>query len=599
MFTLLYILVFIIFIPTIYLLYVEVEFLSDLKRREKLYNKMAIFTIGKRLTAFTIEKTEYVEANVAMSMGSIRRFLFWVLRLVYKTNVHRKVLMDLARRELVVRIKKAAQGSDYVVNLHVDNFCLSKGIVILHAYGTSVKLHQDTLSLYHIPEELPPLSRYTNIATLLYQFIYPMFVIIAILASIYATHELYRIEALSAINSHYENVLWNYMKTSSYIEDRNLKPHLLETENSMRQVLKSLPTGDLLVGYDPELYLEDDTTELAYILPTAKIITTKGVVNEMDSENEVAFFLAYMLGHLKNQEHIKNLNEELVDQYLLIKAFGEDSFIAKLGVRLTPFYYVTFNEQQELDAIKFALDVVNQKYGGIGLRDEYIDLFINTEFGKARKVNVDKLRTLLSQYSESKPVPISYIVDEPIVTKQPLYFGKIFASNDELDELFKDFNTQYTDGLNKYLKAANFIPNLMNPANLVTKDQVVYGNQMLKYGNDLLDYYEPYLDGIVNEFSVKIAADIAKINDSDRQKILKANWERQMSYSTNIASSYFARDRLVLQSLGGLMSFLNKRVGKYSLQGGTLVFLYSNDQQNYDVLINRAINQYNGPLPTN
>lgn len=557
-----------------------------------------VLTVGKKLTAFTIEKTTFISASVVMNMSYIRRFIFWIIRFFYRANTHNKILFDVARRKLMVRLKAKCNDCDYIVNLHVDNAFLSRKTVILHAYANTIKLYKDTLGLYHIPEgNVPSSTIFTTTRVLLGQLVIPLLLVFGMLFLISNKNEYYQQQALDQVDGHFEQVVWNYLKTSSFIESRNLKIYLLDTEASMSRILTNLPVNKIWAAYDPEVFLVDDEDTKAYILPSAKIVIYRGLLRKIRSKNELAFLLSYLLAHLENSNHIKNLGSDLVDPYMFINMLGDNSFLAKWIVRFTPFYYVSYTKEQELEAIKVGLETTQAMYSGIGSRVDYLNIFNHTDLGLSKGIAQESLKELVDSYPESKLVSLDFILDEPTIQQAVVQLTKTTEETKSFDDIINDFNRQYVEMLNKYLDSMKFLPGLTNPRNLATEAQLNYNLELIKYGNNVVTYYTKFEDDLVNKYNKLIGDELNKIQERDKKTLYNSLWIRQLNQLQAVTKFYFDRDKLLLKSFLGEVNFLKKRVGRYYLKEDVLIFSSPNDQANYNNLMERIRSEMNQKPP--
>ena len=115
-----------------------------------------------------------------------------------------------------------------------------------------------------------------------------------------------------------------------------------------------------------EFRVEIDTSDVAnaMALPGGLIIVTEGLLNQVESENELAFVLGHELGHFRNRDHLRALGRGIVLSLFFTVTAGGD--VSGLGIKVSDLALRGFSRTQELDADAFGLDVVHAHYGHVG-----------------------------------------------------------------------------------------------------------------------------------------------------------------------------------------------------------------------------------------
>lgn len=152
---------------------------------------------------------------------------------------------------------------------------------------------------------------------------------------------------------------------------RNWLPGDIETvAPSDERLYRTQSLVDRLVAHWPEtpyeIRVEIDTSELANAVafPGGLIVVTEGLLDEVESENELAFVLGHELGHFRNRDHLRALGRGVMFSLLYTVIIGQDP--AGLGVRISDLAVRSFNRTQESAADAFGLAVVNAEYGHVG-----------------------------------------------------------------------------------------------------------------------------------------------------------------------------------------------------------------------------------------
>ena len=115
--------------------------------------------------------------------------------------------------------------------------------------------------------------------------------------------------------------------------------------------------------YTFRVEIDDSEVANAMALPGGLIVVTQGLLDEVQSENELAFVLGHELGHYRNRDHIRALGRAIVLGMFFAVASGGD--IANLGINVTDLALRGFNRKQELAADEFGLAMVYTHYGHV------------------------------------------------------------------------------------------------------------------------------------------------------------------------------------------------------------------------------------------
>ncbi|MFC1631986.1 M48 family metallopeptidase [Candidatus Omnitrophota bacterium] len=124
-------------------------------------------------------------------------------------------------------------------------------------------------------------------------------------------------------------------------------------------------------------YYPDDSTRFtvrihqspdinALAIPGNYILVFSGLLEEVNSENELAMVLAHELGHFAQRDHLRGLGRGLVLVFISGIVFGADSAIADFTQRTLLTADLRFSRQQEAAADSFALKLLHHKYGHVG-----------------------------------------------------------------------------------------------------------------------------------------------------------------------------------------------------------------------------------------
>lgn len=116
--------------------------------------------------------------------------------------------------------------------------------------------------------------------------------------------------------------------------------------------------------YEFRLAISDESAPNALAFPGGLIVVTRGLLDGVESENELAFVLAHELGHFRNRDHLRGLGRSAAIGLVIgtLTSGGSGGFgfgVADLALR-------GFGREQESDADRFALEIMFAEYGHVG-----------------------------------------------------------------------------------------------------------------------------------------------------------------------------------------------------------------------------------------
>lgn len=165
-------------------------------------------------------------------------------------------------------------------------------------------------------------------------------------------------------------------------------------------------------------YVSDNPEVNALALPGGNVLIFSGLLEEIESENELSMILAHEIGHFINRDHLRGLGRGLVLVAISAVFFGTDSAVADLTQRILLTTDLKFSRRQELAADKFAIRLLNKKYGHIagscdffervkGKRGETRFLkFLSTHPASADRINLIETEIREKGYLSGDKVPL-------------------------------------------------------------------------------------------------------------------------------------------------------------------------------------------------
>lgn len=115
--------------------------------------------------------------------------------------------------------------------------------------------------------------------------------------------------------------------------------------------------------YEFRVEIDDSDVANAMALPGGLIIVTQGLLDEVESENELAFVLGHELGHFRNRDHIRALGRGIVLSMFIAATTGGD--VSTLSLSAADVALRGFSRRQESRADEFGLELVYTQYGHV------------------------------------------------------------------------------------------------------------------------------------------------------------------------------------------------------------------------------------------
>lgn len=129
--------------------------------------------------------------------------------------------------------------------------------------------------------------------------------------------------------------------------------------------------------YEFRIEIDDSDVANAMALPGGLIIVTQGLLDQVESENELAFVLGHELGHFRNRDHLRALGRGVVMSLFFVVITGND--VAGLGIKATDITLRGFGRKQESKADEFGLAIVHSEYGHVNQASRLFERWIEKD----------------------------------------------------------------------------------------------------------------------------------------------------------------------------------------------------------------------------
>jgi predicted Zn-dependent protease len=128
-------------------------------------------------------------------------------------------------------------------------------------------------------------------------------------------------------------------------------------------ILNGLLAKSDLADVPMKLVYSDDKQVNAFAVPGNRIIVTKGLFEQAESENELAMILAHELGHFAHRDHLKGFGRTFILGILTSLIFQSEE-VAQLIGRFFDNVVLSYSREQEYRADKYGVELVNKVYQG-------------------------------------------------------------------------------------------------------------------------------------------------------------------------------------------------------------------------------------------
>ena len=115
-----------------------------------------------------------------------------------------------------------------------------------------------------------------------------------------------------------------------------------------------------------KVYIKNSNEVNAFAVPGGYIIVLNGLLNKIESENELAYVLGHEIGHFAHKDQLKDFGRSFILLFISQAFFGQDNPINKLSNNFFSLSEKRFSQSQEIDADLFALQLLDKTYNHVG-----------------------------------------------------------------------------------------------------------------------------------------------------------------------------------------------------------------------------------------
>ncbi|MCE2992039.1 MAG: M48 family metalloprotease [Candidatus Jidaibacter sp.] len=553
-----------------------------------------VLAAGHKLKSFTIEKTELIYASHTISIDF---FSYCIALLLGFLGLNNSTVYSLYTNYAKIlcygKLRSQASGAHYIVNTRECIKKVSGRVMSVFVYGNSVYRYEGTLPIYTLNVqkigETKSVSKAPVLRMLSHGFM--AFVMVFTLLKAFSMYLSFHLVENFSIQD--EKVLWSYMNESAVGERPDIDD-VLKAEAELQSIIDEMPKELVSSKYNFKVHVSMDESVNASLYPAGNIVLTKGFVERLKYRNQAVFALAHMVKHYNNGDHIKALRDKIINLKIITKLFGENNFIGKLLVWRSDFDK-EYPAKQEIEADKFALDVLNYEFASASgadvfeedfynITNAYIKLFSTHPFSPDRS-DAAKNYITEQQMGMGREIPLKYVIENTSAPNK-ITPGELTV-NDQFMDLFGKYRAEM--GL-KYQEYQNFLVpfnNILQISNKLTLAELNRKKQLLDKASFEIVKYKEDFKNIIKHHDLKITDLINFQQDAEQKRILTSLWQKEKNAVLQLVNFYIDRDRKILENQSILVQFLTSRFGSYKVTDQGIQFQTNKEKSDYRTLQGR------------
>lgn len=126
--------------------------------------------------------------------------------------------------------------------------------------------------------------------------------------------------------------------------------------------LSTIPESSGLPRYQFKILLSDTPEVNAIAIPGGHIIVFSGLIQKVESENELAMIVYHELGHFAHRDHLRGLGRGLSLTVASMILFGSDSAANDVIAKTLISFQANYSQAQESAADQFGIEMLNRYY---------------------------------------------------------------------------------------------------------------------------------------------------------------------------------------------------------------------------------------------
>ncbi len=178
--------------------------------------------------------------------------------------------------------------------------------------------------------------------------------------------------AAGFISPEMEAVIFSSMRVSgaAVFEKKKEEPRQLE----LQRLLDELGRCNA-VGYPLQINIVPSKEANAFAFPGGRIMVLEGLLENVQSENGLAFVLAHEMAHFKNRDHLRGMGRGLVFTALSALLTGAGSDLTLFFAPTLGIGQARYSQEREslADSLGLEMETLNCLYGHVGGASEFFE----------------------------------------------------------------------------------------------------------------------------------------------------------------------------------------------------------------------------------
>ncbi|MCC9624238.1 M48 family metalloprotease [Thalassospira sp. MA62] len=314
----------------------------------------------------TLHHSKMVTGKVVIAEDRFRNLLARLRIFVGGRLAAHEATVTRAKRDAILRLRVNAKGATHIIGLSFETAELGRGMIEVLVSGTA--LYTDHRPTGGRPSALPDDGVNISHRNLLVELASGSMAFLLICWGIYTASGFAVEWAADSISVKEEVAIWSELEPD--ITGIRRSPGQRNVfENYLVDLINSVPKEALgpARDYDFDVVIVPDETPNAAALPGGLILVNSGMLELVESENELLSILGHEIGHYNGRDHLEGLGREIVGVALSAMMFQTDAvlttWVAGWPKLLADREY---SRSQELDADDWSLKILMAKYGHVG-----------------------------------------------------------------------------------------------------------------------------------------------------------------------------------------------------------------------------------------
>jgi beta-barrel assembly-enhancing protease len=592
-----YILFFILFVCFAYGQVRHLSIIRDINSLTSTLKYIPLIVTGRTVKAFTIEKAKMLSASETISIDAFTILAYRIFGLNIE-KLHKRYI-NYARKLAYANIHSQVQNADYIVNIREEIRYVDSRFINIFVCCNALYRFEDTLPIFTFNRELigayvPTRKSRAYLALgLSLGTTFASIIGVSFLGSIYAAY------LSSNLSLESEKALWSYVK-ESVINSRPTRVDLQKAQSSISSTLANI------VGDDPEypyeVFITNDEGVDFVMYPYGKMAMTKGLVEKLQTQNELAFVLAHMIGHYQNRDHLNSMGKRLLNMMAITSISGVDGVIGKALIWRSDFSYTSFADKKEVAANENALDVLNSKFGNVSGSDFLIKL--NSDISEAHlDINYSHLMNqnisdAMADYVVAKDYVMGDVANLDFQISKVEEAPKFDISSGVIETPFISLFTKYREEIgteqSRYSAFIKQYEGILNIDSSVSAQDLRERQQIAIKAASQIGGFKTKLRDILDRYNEEFKKVLSSEPKQESKIELTSMWNKEYNNVYALVDFYTNRDRAILENQAIILQFLATRYGKFSFNAYGLSFSSNKERDDYIVMqdrINKLIKQ--------